>query len=91
MQEFDAKSEESRKLNAINVCIVTEFVFIIILILQCRLRQRRQLGGGSGRLAMPAVVVAVVVAWWQWRCGQLGGNTAADTASIGVAAAAQWR
>jgi hypothetical protein len=42
-------------------------------------------------LATPAVVVAVAAAWWQWRWGQLGGNMAADTASIGaVAAAQQW-
>ncbi len=40
---------------------------------------------------MPAVVVAVAAAQWQWRWGQHGGNTAADTASIGVAAAAQQR
>jgi hypothetical protein len=40
---------------------------------------------------MPAVVVAVAATWWQWRWGQLGGNTAADTASIGAAAAAQRR
>jgi hypothetical protein len=40
-------------------------------------------------LATPAVVVAVVAAWWQWRWGQLGGNTVADTVSIGAAAAAQ--
>ncbi len=33
----------------------------------------------------------VAVAWWQWRWGQRGGNTMADTASIGAAAAAQWR
>jgi hypothetical protein len=46
-------------LNAINVCIVTEFFFIIKLILQCRKRQQWQIGGGSG------VVVAVAVAWWQ--------------------------
>jgi hypothetical protein len=42
-------------------------------------------------LATPAVVVAVAAAWWQWRWGQLGRNTAADTASIGAAAAAQRR
>ena len=35
------------------------------------------------------MVMAVVVACWQWRWGQLGGNTAADTASIGAVAAAQ--
>ncbi len=29
--------------------------------------------------------------WWQWQWGQLGGNTAADTANIGAAAAAQQR
>ncbi len=40
-------------------------------------------------MATPAVVVAVVAAWWQWRWGQLGGNTVADTVSIGAAAAAQ--
>jgi hypothetical protein len=74
-----------RKSNAINVCIVTEFFFIIKLILQCRKWQQRQLGGGSG------VVVLVVAAWWQWRWGQLGGNKAADGASIGAVAAAQWR
>jgi hypothetical protein len=34
-------------------------------------------------------VVVVAAAWWQWRWGQLGGNTAADLASIGAAAAAQ--
>jgi hypothetical protein len=34
------------------------------------------------------VVVAVAVAWWQWQWGQLGGNTAADTTSIGAVAAA---
>jgi hypothetical protein len=72
-----------RNLNAINVCIVTEFFFIIKLILQCRKRQQRQLGGGSG------VVVAVAAAWWQWRWGRLGGNMVADTASIGAVAAAQ--
>ncbi len=42
-------------------------------------------------MAMPAVVVAVAATWWQWRWGQLGGNMAADMASIGAAAAAQWR
>jgi hypothetical protein len=41
-------------------------------------------------LATPAVVVAVAAAW-QWRWGQLGGNMVADTASIGVAVAAQQR
>jgi hypothetical protein len=40
---------------------------------------------------MPAMVVAVVEVWWQWQWGQLGDNTAADTASIAVAAAAQQR
>ena len=40
---------------------------------------------------MPAVVVAVAAAWWQWRWGQLGGNTVADTVSIGAEAAAQRR
>jgi hypothetical protein len=40
---------------------------------------------------MPVVVVAVGVTWWQWQWGQLGGNTAADTVSIGAAAAAQQR
>ncbi len=35
------------------------------------------------------VAVAVAAAWWQWRWGQLGGNTAADTASIGAVVAAQ--
>jgi hypothetical protein len=70
-------------LNAINVCIVTEFCFIIKFILQCRKRQQWQLGGGSG------MVVVVAAACWQWRWGQLGGNTAADTASIGAVAAAQ--
>jgi hypothetical protein len=77
-----------RKSNATNVCIVTEFFFIIKLILQCRKRQPWQLGGGSG------VVVVVAAAWWQWQWGQLGGNTVADTASIGAVAAAQrqwWR
>jgi hypothetical protein len=69
-------------LNAINVCIVTEFFFIIKLILQCGKWQPRHLCGGSG------VVVAVAVAWWQWWWGQLGDNTAVDTASIGVVAAA---
>jgi hypothetical protein len=72
-------------LNAINVCIVTEFFFIIKLILQYRKQQPWQLGGGSG------VVVTVVVAWWQWRWGQLGDITAADTASIGAVVAAQRR
>ncbi len=39
---------------------------------------------------MPAVVVAAVAAaWWQWQWGQLGGNMAAYTASIGAAVAAQ--
>ncbi len=42
-------------------------------------------------MAMPVVVVAVATVWWQWRWGQLGGNTAVDTASIGVAATAQRR
>ncbi len=42
-------------------------------------------------MTTPAVVVAVAAAWWQWRWGQLGGNTAADTASIGAAVAAQRR
>ncbi len=42
-------------------------------------------------MATPAVVVAVAAAWWQWQWGQLGGNTAVDTASIGAAAAVQWR
>jgi hypothetical protein len=77
-----------RKSNAINVCIVTEFFFIIKLILQCKKWQQWQLGGGSG------MVVAVVVAWWQWGWGQLGDNMAADTASIGAMATAQqlwWR
>jgi hypothetical protein len=74
-----------RKSNDINVCIVTESFFIIKLIFQCRKRQQWQLGGGSG------VVVAVAAAWWQWRWGQLGGNKAADTASIGAVAAAQQR
>jgi hypothetical protein len=37
------------------------------------------------------VVVAVAAAWWQWRWGQLGDNTAVDMASIGVVAAAQRR
>ncbi len=37
------------------------------------------------------MVVAVAAAWWQWRWGQLGGNTTADTASIGEVAAAQRR
>jgi hypothetical protein len=40
---------------------------------------------------MPGVVVVVVAAWWQWWWGQLGGNIAADMASIGTAAAAQRR
>jgi hypothetical protein len=71
-----------RKSNAINVCIVTEFFFIIKLILQYRKWPQRQLGGGSG------MVVAVAAAWWQWRWGQLGDNTAADTASIWAVAAA---
>ena len=35
------------------------------------------------------MVVAVAAVWWQWRWGQLGDNTAADTASIGAVAAAQ--
>jgi hypothetical protein len=74
-----------RKLNAINVCIVTEFFFIIKLILQCRKWQQRQLGGGSG------VVVAVAAAWWQWQWGQHGGNKVADMASIGAVVAAQRR
>ncbi len=29
--------------------------------------------------------------WWQWQWGQLGGNTVADTASIGTVVAAQRR
>jgi hypothetical protein len=74
-----------RKFNAINVCIVTEFFFVMKLILQCRKWQQWQLGGGSG------VVAAVAAAWWQWQWGQLGGNMAADTASIGAVAAAQRR
>ncbi len=36
------------------------------------------------------MVVLVAAAWWQWRWGQLGGNKAADVASIGVVGAAQW-
>jgi hypothetical protein len=40
---------------------------------------------------MPVVVVAVAAAWWQWRWGKLGGNTAVDMASIGAAVAAQRR
>ncbi len=42
-------------------------------------------------MATPAVVVVVVAAWWQRQWGQLGSNTAADTASIGAAATAQRR
>ncbi len=42
-------------------------------------------------MAMLAVVVAVVGAWWQWQWGQLGGNMAADMVSIWAAAAAQQR
>ena len=38
-----------------------------------------------------AVVMAVVAAWWQWRWGHLGGNIAADMASIGAAVAVQQR
>ncbi len=37
------------------------------------------------------MVMAVVVACWQWRWGQLGDNAAVDTASIGAMAAAQRR
>ncbi len=37
------------------------------------------------------MVVVVAAAWWQWQWGQFGGNRAADTASIGAAAAAQRR
>ncbi len=37
------------------------------------------------------MVVVVATAWWQWWWGQLGDNTAADTASIGAVAAAQRR
>ncbi len=37
------------------------------------------------------MVVAVARALWQWRWGQLGGNKAADMASIGVAVVAQRR
>ncbi len=37
------------------------------------------------------VVVVAVAAWWQWPWGQLGGNTAVDTVSIGAVAAAQRR
>ncbi len=37
------------------------------------------------------MVVAVAVALWQWQWGQLGGNTAVDTASIGAVVAAQRR
>ncbi len=36
-------------------------------------------------------MVVVAAAWWQWRWGQLGGNTVADTASTGAVAAAQQR
>ncbi len=34
-------------------------------------------------------MVTVAAAWWQWWWGQLGGNMAANMASIGAAAAAQ--
>ncbi len=42
-------------------------------------------------MAMLGVVVAVAAVWWQWRWGQLGGNRAANTASIRAVAVAQWR
>ncbi len=35
------------------------------------------------------MVVAVAVAWWQWRWEQLGDNMVADMASIGAVVAAQ--
>ncbi len=40
------------------------------------------------------MVLVMAAAWWKWQWGQLGGNTAVDTASIGAAVAAQrqwWR
>jgi hypothetical protein len=78
MQEFDAKFDISRKSNAINVCIVTEFFFIIKLscnvmkVMTAAWWRQWQVGntGGGGGGGGGMVAVAVWEAWWQHGDGQ---------------------